>query len=90
MFALVRAQVDVGDRALEERHDGALDSGGIADQSEDGPVVRWVRRMIEQTHTRHPPDGAGHRGDHVRAASLADVGDALNQHEVLNPAIMRF
>ena len=80
MLALVGAQVDIGDRALEERHDGALDPGGVADQREDGPVVRRVRRVIEETHARHPPDGAGHRGDHVRAASLADVGNALNQH----------
>ena len=83
MLAAMRAQVDVGDRALDERHDRLLDARGVADQREHRPVVRRVGRVVEQAHALHAADGVGHRGDDLGPPSFAHVGNAFDQHEII-------
>ena len=80
MLALVSAQVDVGDGALEERQHRQLDGSRVAREREDRPVVGRVGGKIEQPRAGHAADRVCHRRNHVGAASLADVGNALNQH----------
>ena len=49
---LWRAQIDVGDRALEQRQHGALDAGGVAREREHRSVVRRVGGVVEQADAR--------------------------------------
>ncbi len=42
MFAAMRAQVDVRDRALEEHQHRLLEAGRVADDREHGTIVRRV------------------------------------------------
>ena len=72
------AHVDRVERRVDERERGALDSVWIAGEREHRPVVVWIARPIQQSHT-------GSRGDHlcepvddVRPATLADVGNAFD------------
>ena len=83
VLTAVRAQVDVGRRALEERQDGVLEASRVADHGEHRAVVRRVRGMIEQPYAGNATDRLGHRRDDIRPPSLADVGNALDQrHEI--------
>src|SRR6266542_1427270 len=47
MFTAMRTEIDEGKRLLEEREGRSLDAGGVADEREDGAVVRRIRRVVE-------------------------------------------
>ncbi len=81
MLAAMRAQIDVGDGALEQRQHGALDAGCVADQREHGSVVRRVRGMVEQADAVDRADRGGHRRDDLGPAALAHVRNAFDQHQ---------
>ena len=55
MFALVRAQVDVGKRALEQHRNAGGQRRGVAGQREDRAVVRGVGLHVEHAQARAPP-----------------------------------
>ena len=78
MDAVVRAQVDRFDGRGEQAKYRVAERAGLARECEHGAVVRGIRRLIEDVDVRR-----GNRsrkfGDDVGAASLADVGYALNQ-----------
>jgi len=48
MLAAMLAQVDVGNRALEQREDRPLNGCGRSDEREDGAVVRGIGRRVEE------------------------------------------
>ena len=79
MLALVRSQIDVGDRPLEERQHGTLDPGRVACEREDRPVVRLIGRVIEEADAWRRADRFCHRRDRVGASAFADVRNALDQ-----------
>ncbi len=80
MLAAMRAQIDVGDRALEQRQHRALDAGGVAGEREDRAVVRRVGGVIEQAHAVDRANRVGHRRDDLGPASFADVRHAFDDH----------
>ena len=80
MLAFVRAEIDVGNGALEERHHRALDAGLIASEREHRSVVRGVGGMIEQAHAGHGRNRVDHARDHVGTTAFADVRNAFDEH----------
>ena len=80
MLAVVRAQIEIGDRALDEREHRLLDANGIAGEREHRAVVRGVGGEVEEADARHPPDRVGHGRDDLGPPALADVRDTLDQH----------
>ena len=79
MDAGMRAEVDAVEGGGAERENGLLQGGGGAHQRQDGPVVRRVRRRVEQGRAGCAGDGRDQRVDHVGAASFADVGNRFDQ-----------
>ena len=85
MLATMRAQIDVRDGALEQREHRLLDSIRGAREREHRPVVRCVRRHIEELDTTGRTDDVRHPGDHIVAAAFAHIRDTLDQsHEIVD------
>src|SRR5436190_681767 len=55
-----------------------FDGRGVAGHGEDGTVVRGVGGMVEQADAGYRADGGDDRVDHFGPASLADVGNTLD------------
>ena len=81
MLAAVRAEIDVGDRALEQRQHRPLDAVRVAGEREDRSVVRRVGRVVEQADAAHRADRGGHRRDDLGTPPFADVRNAFDQHK---------
>ena len=76
----MRAQVDIGDRALEQRQHRAFDTGGVTRKGEDGAVMGRVGLIVEQAHAVDRPDGVRHCGHDLGTASFADIRHAFDDH----------
>ncbi|MNT90304.1 hypothetical protein D3C72_2311830 [compost metagenome] len=63
---------------VQLQHSGFEHLGG-AEEGQHGAVVVRVGGVVEPLHAGHALDGFDDGSDHFGAASLTDVGDALDQ-----------
>ena len=75
----MRPQIDVGDRALEQREHRALDAGRVAGEREHRSVVRRVGRVVEQAHAVH---ARGSRRPSPRRSSGRRPSLTLGTHSI--------
>jgi len=83
MFALVGAQVDGGNRALEQFGHTGREGFGRAGQREDRAVMVGVGLHVEHAQAGDRAQRVGQGGDHFGPAAFADVGNAFNGRHCL-------
>ncbi len=79
VLALVLLHVDPGDGDLDRRLHRHRDGLGLTGEGQHAPVMVDIRRPVEEVDVRRGGHGGGQRVDDLGPASLAEVGDALDQ-----------
>ena len=86
MFASMTIHVDQLHGLLRTSERCLGDTGAIADEGDDGPVVVRIHLLIEDSDLGHGADGLRDRIDDILAAALREIGDALDDLRHGGPA----